>query len=95
MPEAVEPWNVTEQLPLTDKIQFVELNEPPVPVTSTKVTVPVGVLEALVVSVTVAAQDDVCPAFIEPGVQVTAVDVWSSVGTFTVIVAETALLLGL
>ncbi len=45
--------NVTEQLPAVDKIQLEALNEPPV-TASVKVTVPVGVLAAVVVSVTVA-----------------------------------------
>ncbi len=51
---AVEPANVTEQLP-AERMQLLVLNEPPVvPGVSVKVTEPVGVFEAVVVSVTAA-----------------------------------------
>jgi hypothetical protein len=52
---AVVPVNVTEQLPADDKVQVLALKEPPVvPAVKVKVTVPLGVLEVVVVSTTVA-----------------------------------------
>lgn len=52
---AVVPVNVTEQLPAEDNVQLLALNDPPVvPGVNVKVTEPVGVFEAVVVSVTVA-----------------------------------------
>jgi len=52
---AVVPVNVTEQLPAEDNTQVLALNDPPVvPGVNVKVTEPVGVFEAVVVSVTVA-----------------------------------------
>lgn len=51
----VVPVNVTEQLPVASNMQVLALKEPPVvPAVKVKVTVPVGVFEAVVVSVTVA-----------------------------------------
>ena len=59
MPAAV-PVNVTEQLPAEDNTQVLPLNDPPVvPGVNVKVTEPVAVFEALVVSVTVAVTDAV------------------------------------
>ena len=59
-PEPAEvPVNVTEQLP-AESVQVVALNEPPVvPAVNVNVTVPVGVLAAVVVSVTVATTAEV------------------------------------
>src|SRR5437667_9316718 len=58
---AVVPVKVTEQLvtpDVVDKLQVGELREPPVvPAVSVNVTVPVGALEAVVVSATVAVTD--------------------------------------
>jgi hypothetical protein len=52
---AVVPVNVTEQLPAEDNMQLLALNDPPVvPGVNVKVTEPVGVFDAVVVSVTVA-----------------------------------------
>ena len=57
MPAAV-PVNVTEQLPAEDNTQVLTLNDPPVvPGVNVKVTEPVAVFEAVVVSVTVAVTD--------------------------------------
>ena len=85
MPLAVLIWKFTEQLP-ADRIQLEALRVPPVvPADSVKVTVPVGVREAVVVSVTVAVHVDVPPMLIGV-VHDTAVEV---VSLFTVIVFET------
>ena len=58
---AVVPVKVTEQLvtpDVVDKLQVGELREPPVvPAVSVNVTVPVGALEGVVVSATVAVTD--------------------------------------
>ena len=52
---ALVPVNVTEQLPAGDNVQLLTLREPAVvPVVRAKFTVPPGVFEALVVSMTVA-----------------------------------------
>jgi hypothetical protein len=67
---------VTEQLPLADKMQLA----PTVPTAildEVKVTVPVGVFAAFVVSVTVAVQEEVAGGRIRLGLQETAVDVLS------------------
>jgi hypothetical protein len=69
------PVNVTEQLPDT-RTQLA----PTVPTgvsDETKLTAPVGVFAAFVISVTVAAQIEVPPMLIEAGLQNTAVDVLS------------------
>ena len=59
-------------------MQVVELNDPPVvPAFSVKVIVPEGTFEAVVVSTTDAVQEDVCPTFMDPGLQDTFVDVLS------------------
>src|SRR5437867_1392735 len=51
---AVVPVNVTEQLP-ADNVQLLALNAPPVvPGVSVKLAEPVGIFEAVVMSVTVA-----------------------------------------
>jgi len=58
VPAAV-PVKVTEQLP-AERVQVLPLREPPVvPAVKVNVTVPVGALDAVVVSVTVAATEDV------------------------------------
>jgi hypothetical protein len=60
VPVAVAPWNITEQLPVAERMHVVELREPPVvPAMRVNVTVPDGILEGVVMSVTVAVQDDV------------------------------------
>jgi hypothetical protein len=60
VPAEVAPWNVTLQLPVADRVQVVELSDPPVdPAVRVKVTVPDGILAAVVVSVTVAVHDEV------------------------------------
>ena len=52
---ALVPVNVTEQLPAADNVQLLTLREPPVvPAVRAKFTVPPGVFEAVVVSMTVA-----------------------------------------
>jgi hypothetical protein len=57
-------------------MQVVELNVPPVvPAFKVNVTVPEGMLDGVVVSVTVAEQEEVCPGLIEPGLQETLVEV--------------------
>lgn len=86
---------MTEQLPVASRLQFVEVNEPPVvPGLRLKVTVPDGMLEAVVVSVTVTVQVEVWSALIELGLHTIAVDVVST-GMTTVIVADIVLELGL
>ena len=81
------PVNVTEQLP-ADRVQVLVLNEPPVvPGVRVKVTVPVGVFEAVVVSMTVATQVEVAPRATELGLQAMLVAVLSLPETVTVIVA--------
>ncbi len=52
------PVNVTEQLPDT-KVQLLGLREPTVAFDTVKLTVPVGVFDGVVVSVTVAVQVEV------------------------------------
>ena len=80
---------------MASRVQVVELNEPlVVPAFSVNVTMPDGMLDGLVVSVTVTAQDEVEPVLMLFGVQTTEVDVLSR-GTVTVIVADVALLLPL
>lgn len=64
--------NVTEQLPDT-RVQEIELNDPEGPV-SEKVTVPVGVVGPVDVSVTVAVQLEAWLTMIELGEQLTLVD---------------------
>jgi hypothetical protein len=60
VPAAVAPWNVTEHVPVAERIQVVELKEPPVvPAVRVKVTVPDGTFAAVVVSVTVAVHEEV------------------------------------
>ncbi len=94
VPAAVAPWNVTEHVPVADRVHVVELSEPPVvPGLRVNVTVPVGMLEAVVVSVTVAVQLDVCAVVIDPGVHETVVEVLSRV-RLTVMVADTVVELG-
>ena len=73
MPATV-PVNVTVQLPEA-RLQLAE--EGVTTPVATKLTVPVGVLEAVVVSTTVTVQVEVWPARIELGLQATAVDVLS------------------
>ncbi len=52
---AVVPVKVTEQLPPDDKVQPLALNDPPLlPGVNVKVTEPVGMLDAVIVSMTVA-----------------------------------------
>ncbi len=54
------PVKVTKQLPDGSNVHVTELREPPVvPAVNVKVTVPVGMLEAVVVSLTVAVTDAV------------------------------------
>ncbi len=78
MPTAVSPWNVTAQDPVKDKVQVVELKDPPVvPAAKVNVTTPEGMFEGVVVSVTVAEQVEVCPGIIDPGVHDTLVEVVS------------------
>ncbi len=49
-----------EHVPVADNVQVVALRDPPVvPALSVNVTVPDGVLDAVVVSVTVAVHDEV------------------------------------
>ena len=81
---------MTEQLP-ADRVQVLVLNEPPVvPEVRVKVTVPVGVFEAVVVSVTVAVTDAVQLVAPRPMLQLTSgteVVVASFEVTVTVMVA--------
>ena len=64
--------NVTEQLPAADNVQLLVLKEPPVvPDVNVKVTVPVGVFAAAVVSVTVAVTLAVQPVAPRAMLQVT------------------------
>ncbi len=87
---AVVPVNVTEQLP-ADKVQPLALNEPPVvPAANVKVTVPVGLFDAVVVSVTVAvtvAVQLVAPSATLQLTSPTTVDVSSLPVTVTVTIA--------
>lgn len=84
MPAAVAPWNITAQPPVASKVQVRALNEPPVvPALRVKVTVPDGILEAVVVSVTVAVHDEVWPVLIELGLHDTLVEVLSFAGAVT------------
>jgi hypothetical protein len=74
-------------------MQVVELNEPPVvPGVRVKVTVPDGMLEAVVTSVTVAVQDEVWEVVILLGVHAMEVEVLSRA---TAMVAAFRLLLPL
>ncbi len=91
---AVIPVNVTEQLvtPATvDRLQVLESSEPPVvPRVSVKVTVPVGALDGVVVSATVAVTDAVqllAPNAMLQLTSPTLVDVLSLLVTVTVTVA--------
>jgi hypothetical protein len=87
VPPPVAPWNVTEQLPVAERMQVVELNEPPVvPGARVKVTVPDGMLEAVVKSLTVAVQDEVWEVVMLLGVHTIEVEVLSKT---TVIVVAT------
>ncbi len=69
------PVNVTVHFPDT-RVQL-GATVPTAMSDDVKLTEPVGVLEAVVVSVTVAVQVEVAVGRIVPGVQVTAVDVLS------------------
>src|SRR5437899_1551659 len=70
----VVPVKLTKQLPAGDSAQLLALREPPVvPAVKAKLTLPPGVFEAVVVSMTV----EVTLGRIVLGVQVTAVDVLS------------------
>jgi hypothetical protein len=90
------PVNVTEQLPAEDSVQLLALNDPPVvPGVNVKVTGPVAVFEAVVVSVTVAAT--VAVQLVAPNaiLQLTLpilVDVLSLPVTVTVMVAAVLVL---
>ncbi len=82
---AATPVNVVVHLP-EDKVQLT----PTVPVEvfeDTKLTVPPGVFDAVVVSVTVAVQVEVAAGTMALGLQTTAVDVVSLLVTVTVTVA--------
>jgi hypothetical protein len=72
------PVNVTEHLP-DDRVQLAP-TVPTAVLDDVKLTEPVGVLETVVVSVTVAVQVEEALGRIVPGVQVTAVDVLSLEG---------------
>ena len=87
---AATPVNVVVQWP-DDRVQLA----PTVPTAvfeEVKLTVPVGVLEAVVVSVAVAVQVEVPPGATELGVHETVVDVLSLVGAVTVMALEVPLL---
>jgi hypothetical protein len=85
VPAAVSPWKVTEHDPVAERGQVGELKEPPVvPAARVKVAVPVGMFAALVVSVTVAVQEDVCPGLIELGLHEMLVEVASFAGPLIV-----------
>ena len=90
MPLAVLIWKFTEQLP-ADRIQLEALRVPPVvPADSVKVTVPVGALDGVVVSATVAVTDAVqllAPNAMLQLTSPTLVDVLSLLVTVTVTVA--------
>ena len=60
MPPAVEPWKVTEQVPVVvERVQVVELNEPPVvPAFRVNVPTPEGKFVGVVVSIPVAVQEE-------------------------------------
>jgi hypothetical protein len=91
-PVAVAPWNVTEQLPVAERMHVVELREPPVvPADKVKVTVPDGMPVMLE---TVTVQAEVCPGRMELGLQNTTVLV-SNFARETVMVAELVLTLPL
>jgi len=87
---AATPVNVTVHIP-EDRLQLA----PTVPTAvfdDVKVTVPVGVLDGVVASLTVAVQVEVAPGRTEPGLQATLVAVLSLPATVTVIVAATLVL---
>ncbi len=93
MPAAV-PLRVTEQLP-DDKAQLAALRVPGVPEDNVKLTLPVGVLEALVVSATVAvtvAEQLVAPSAILQLTSATLVEVLSLPVTVTVMIATELML---
>jgi hypothetical protein len=93
VPAAV-PVNVTEQLP-DDKVQLTALRVPGVPEDNVKLMPPVGVLEALVVSVTSAvtvAVQLVAPSAILQLTFATLVDVISLPVTVTVTIATELML---
>jgi hypothetical protein len=87
---ATVPVNMTEQLP-AESVQVVVLKEPPVvPAVNVKVTMPVGMLVDVVVSVTLAATEAV--QLVPPNAMLqltfaTLVDVLSLPVAVTVIVA--------
>ena len=88
VPEAV-PVNVTEQLP-DNKVQLGALSVPGVPADSVKLAVPVGLFEAVVVSVTVAvtsAVQLVAPSAILQLTLATLIDVISLPVAVTVMIA--------
>ena len=90
---AATPVNITEQLPVESNVQ----PAPTVPTAvfdDVKLTLPVGVLAAFVVSATAAVQVEVPPVLMEAGLHTTIVEVLSRDETVTVIVAA-ALVLGL
>ena len=96
---AVVPVNVTEQLvtpAVVDKLHVLATSEPPVvPAVNVKVTMPVGALEAVVVSATVAVTDAV--QLVAPNAMLqltlpTLVDVVSLPVTVTVTVAAALVL---
>ncbi len=84
------PVKATVHLP-DDKMQLAP-TVPTVVSDDVKLTVPVGVLDAVVVSVTVTVQVEVAPGRIVLGLHATLVDVVSLPVTVTVIVADPLLL---
>jgi hypothetical protein len=87
VPPLVAPEKTTEQVP-AESVHVVLLREPPVlPGSRVNVTVPVGVLDGFVVSVTVAVQVEDSLCLILLGTQDTEIEVLSMDGPVTVIVA--------
>jgi hypothetical protein len=91
---AAVPVKVTEQLP-DDRVQLVALSVPGVPADKVKLTLPVGMFDALVVSVTVAvtvAVQLVAPSAILQLTLATLVDVPSLPVAVTVTIATELML---
>ena len=88
---AATPVKRTEQLPVESNAQLAP-TVPTVVSDEVKLTLPVGVFAAFVVSITVTVQVEVVPTGIEEGLQLTLVEVLSKAVTVTVIVAAVLVL---
>ena len=83
--------NITEQLPVESRVQLAP-TVPTVVSDEVKLTLPDGIFEAVVVSVTATEQDEVPVGTMEAGVQLTLVEVLSCEETVTVTAAAVLVL---